>query len=67
MADALAGLFAQEDEASAGSAAETALAIAQGFDEVAGQRRNFSRLVVDVAVAAQVSGIVVDDFSGLRG
>ena len=46
MADALAGLFAQEDEASAGSAAETALAIAQGFDEVAGQKEQ-ARLAME--------------------
>jgi hypothetical protein len=35
-ADALAGFFAEEGETAAGSATEAALAIAGGFDEVAG-------------------------------
>jgi len=36
VADAFAGLFAEECKASAGSAAETALVVAWGFDELAG-------------------------------
>ena len=36
--------------------------IARGLDELAGLLDDRARLLVDVAVAAQVAGIVVDDF-----
>ena len=61
VADAVAGFFAEEDEATAGSAAEAALMRAWGFDDFAGERGDGTGFVVDVAVAAQVAGIVVDD------
>jgi len=61
VADALAGLLAEKSKPAAGSATEAALAVAPGFDEFAGQRRNRARLLLDFAVAAQVSGIVEDD------
>ncbi len=63
VADALAGFFAEKGQAAAGSAAEAALVVARGFDQIAGQRRDGARLVVDVAIAAQVAGIVEDDLS----
>jgi hypothetical protein len=52
VADALAGFFAEEGEAAAGSATEAALAIARGFDELAGERGNGTRFVIDIAIAA---------------
>jgi hypothetical protein len=61
VADALAGLFAEEGEAAAGSAAEAALAVARGFDERAGEGNDGAGFVVDVAVAAEIAGVVEDD------
>ena len=61
MADAFAGFFAQKDQASARAAAETAFVIARSFDELACESDDFARLVVDVAIATQVAGVVVDD------
>ncbi len=72
VADALAGLLAEKDQAAARAAAETAGMRARGFDELAGESDDLARLLVDVAIAAQVAGVVVDDFfrfagRGLRG
>ena len=61
VADALAGFFAEEGEAAAGSATEAALVVARGFDEFAGEGDDGARLVVDIAIAAEVAGVVVDD------
>ena len=52
VAYALAGFFAEEGEAAAGSATEAALAIARGFDEGAGLGNNGAGWIVDVAVPA---------------
>ena len=62
VADAFAGFFAEESEAAAGAAAEAALMIARGFDQFAGESCNGAGFVVDVAIAAEVAGIVEDDF-----
>ena len=67
LADALAGLIAKEDQAAARAATEAAGMRARGFDEFSGQLDDGARLFVDVAIAAQVAGVVVDDFFGLRG
>jgi len=56
MADTLAGLFAEENESAASSATETAFVIARGFDEFSGELDHRARLLVDVAIAAQVAG-----------
>ena len=65
VADALALLFAEEGQAAAGSAAEAALVRAGGFDESAGLRDDGAGLFVDVLIAAEVAGVVVDDaFAG---
>ena len=61
VADALAGLFAEKGQTSAGSAAEAAFAVAGCFDQGSGERRNGAGFIVDIAVAAQVAGIVEDD------
>ncbi len=61
VADALAGFFAEEGEAAAGSAAEAALVVAWSFDELARLGDDGAGLVVDVAIAAQIAGIVEDD------
>src|SRR5581483_3782177 len=50
--------FAEEDEAAAGAAAEAALARARWINHLAGGGSNGARFIVDVAVAAQVAGIV---------
>ena len=52
VADAFAGFFAEEGEAAAGSAAEGALVVAGGFEELAGLGDDGAGLVVDIAVAA---------------
>ena len=67
MADALAGFFAEKDQPAAGAATEAALARARRIDHLAGGRGNGARLVVDVAIAAQVAGIVKDDFFLVSG
>ena len=61
VADAVAGFFAEEDESTAGSAAEAALMGAFGFDDFAGEGGDGLGLFVDVAVAAEVAGVVVGD------
>ena len=61
VADALAGFFAEEGQAAAGSTAEAAFVVAGGFEELAGLGDYGAGLVVDVAVAAQVAGVVEDD------
>jgi len=61
VADALAFFFAEEGESSAGSAAEAAFVGAGGFDEGASLGDYGARLFVDVLVAAEVAGVVVDD------
>ena len=68
MTHSLAGFFAEEGEAAAGSAAEAAFAVARGFDEAAGGAYDGARFVIHVAIAAEVAGIVEDDgFRSLRG
>ena len=67
VADALAGFFAEEGQAAAGSATEAALVVARGFDERAGYLHELARFVVDVAVAAEIAGVVEDDGSGSLG
>ena len=59
--DALAFFFAQEREPAAGAATEAALARTRRIDHFAGPRKHCARLVIDVAIAAQVAGIVIDD------
>ena len=61
VADALAGFFAEKGQAAAGAAAEAALARTRRIDDFAGAGEHLARLVVDVAIAAQIAGIVVDD------
>ena len=61
VADALAGFFAEEGQAAACAAAKAALAIARGFDEIAGQGCDGAGLVVDIAIAAEIAGVVEDD------
>ena len=61
VADAVAGFFAEEDESAAGAAAEAVLMRAFRFDNFAGERSNSAGLFVDVAIAAEVAGVVVDD------
>ena len=61
VADAgVALLFAEEGESAAGSAAEAALVVARGFDEGGLLLDDGAGLVVDVLVAAEVAGVVVD-------
>ena len=60
VAHALTGLFAQKRETSAGPAAKTALTIARGLDQLPGCSDHRARLVVDVAITAEVAGVVVD-------
>ena len=68
VADALASFFAQKRDAAARSAAEAALAVAWGFDEFACGGDDGAWLVVDIPVATEVAGVVVDDsFRSLRG
>ena len=62
VADTFAGFFAEEGEAAAGSATEAAFAIAGGFYEFAGEGGYGAGFVVDVAIAAEVAGVVEDDF-----
>ena len=64
MGDALPGFFAQESEPSASPAAEAALVVARGFDQFRCALDDFPRLVVGVAVAAQIAGIVEDNAGG---
>ena len=61
VADAIAGFFAEEGESAAGAAAEAALMRARGFHEFAGEGDDGAGLFVDVAIAAEIAGIVVDD------
>src|ERR1017187_8851841 len=49
-------------KAATASATKAALVVARGFDYGSGQSCNGARLVVDVAIAAQVAGIVEYDF-----
>ena len=62
VADAVAGFFTEKDESAAGSATEAALMGARSFDDFASERGYGARLFIDVAVAAEVTGVVVDDF-----
>ena len=66
MADPLAGFLAEEDQSAARSAAEAAFVVARGFDELAGLGNDGAGLVVDVAIAAEIAGVVEYDFFGLR-
>ena len=66
MGDALAGLFTQKRQSAAGSAAEAALVVARGFNHGAGEGGNGAGLLVDIAVAAEVAGVVEDDGLSLR-
>ena len=66
MADALAGLFAEKGEATTCSAAEAAFRVAFRFNQLAGVCDDGARLGIDVAIAAQVAGVVVDDRLLLR-
>ena len=59
-ADALAGFFAEKSETSAGSAAKAALVRAGRLDEGAGGADDLAGLLVDVAVAAEVAGVVIN-------
>ena len=61
VADAGAAFFAKEDEAAAGSATEAAFAVAIGFDEGSGGFNDGSGFVVDVLVATEVAGVVVNN------
>ena len=61
VADALAGFFAEERQATSGSAAERPFVVAGGFDQLTGLGNDGAGLIVDVAVAAEIAGIVVDD------
>ena len=61
VADAVAVLFAEEGESAAGSAAETAFVVARGFDQGGLLLDDGAGFVVDVLVAAEVAGVVVDD------
>ncbi len=61
MADAVAGLFAEEGESAAGAAAETAFVVARSFDQGGLLLDDDAGFVVDVLVAAEVAGVVVDD------
>ncbi len=54
----LAGLFSQEHEAASRSATEGALARARGINHRRRSRNHVARLVIDSAIAAQVTGIV---------
>ena len=66
VADPLTRFIAEECESSSGSTAETAFVIAWGFDELAGLGNDGAGLVVDVAIAAEIAGVVEYDFFGLR-
>ena len=61
VADALASFFAEKGQTSAGSAAEAAFAVARCLDQGSGERRNGTGFIVDIAVAAQITGVVEDD------
>ena len=67
VADALTGFFAEKGQAAAGSATEAAFVVARGFDDGSGEGCDGAGLVVDVAVAAEVAGVVEDDVFGSRG
>ena len=62
VADSLPGFIAEERESPAGSAAETALVIARGLDELAGLGNDGAGLVIDVAITAEIARVVKDDF-----
>ena len=62
--DALAGLFTEKGETASGSAAEAALAVARGFNEVSRQGCDGAGFFIYVSIAAQVTGIVEDDGLG---
>ena len=66
VADTLAGFFTEKGKAAACSATEAALTIARGFDERSGPACYGAGLVVDVAIAAEIAGVVEYDFFGLR-
>lgn len=66
MAHSLAGFFAEKGEAAPGSAAKAAFAMARGFYEFSGAGDDGTGFIVYVAVAAQVAGIVKDDFFRMR-
>ena len=57
----LAGLFAQESQAAAGPATEAAFLVARGFYKLSGECGYGAGLIVDIAVAPEVTGIVEDD------
>ena len=61
VAHTLASLFAEEGEATAGSATKAALVVARGFDYGSGQGCDGARLVVNIAIAAQLARVVEDD------
>ena len=58
VADAVAGFFAEEDQSAAGAAAEAALMRAGRFDDFASEGGDGAGFVVDVAIAAEVAGVV---------
>ena len=62
MADALAAFFTEEREPAAGSAAEAAFVVARGFDDGSCEGGDGAGLLIYVAIAAEVAGIVEDDF-----
>jgi hypothetical protein len=63
-ADALTGFFSEEGESSASPAAETALMASWRLDELPGGLYEGAGLIVNVAIAAQVAGVVKDDACG---
>jgi hypothetical protein len=62
VAHALARLLAEKRETSACAAAKTAFTGAWSFDEFAGKGSDLARLVVDVAIAPEIAGVVEDYF-----
>jgi hypothetical protein len=66
MADALAGLFAEKSKTTARATAEAALGVALSFDQMASVRDDGAWLGIDIAIAAQVAGVVIDDGLLLR-
>ena len=66
VADAVAVFFAEEGKSAAGTAAEAAFVAAWGFDERAGEGDDLAGLLVDVTIAAEVAGVVVDNVATFR-
>ena len=60
--DAFARFFTEKGKSAACSAAEAALLMARRFNQCCVLRDNSAGLVIHVAIAAEIAGVVEDDF-----